>query len=125
MGTERQSKLTQYGVGKKEWEALAEGNDLNVYLACDSDTTSTSCDEVNYMLRNKRKIKKIVKGVQIRKALGLNEFDSATEIDNQNNEKNSKGKDKIKKNGKNQIKKITKKRENNDIDVKVTHSKDT
>lgn len=89
--TERQRMLTQYRLGKKEWDALAERNDLSVYLACDSDTTS-SCDSRNYTLRNKRNVKNIMKRTQIRKAFGLNKFSSSTETDIQDDNMNKKGK---------------------------------
>lgn len=65
--TEREKKLTQYGVGNEAWAAMTEGDDLRAYLASDHSSDEDSDAESNGEGGSGRKDK----GVRMRALLGL------------------------------------------------------
>ena len=66
--TEREKKLTQYGVGNEAWAAMTEGDDLRAYLASDHSSDEDSDEESNGGGRKD-------KGARMRALLGLGSDD--------------------------------------------------
>ena len=66
--TEREKKLTQYGVGNEAWAAMTEGDDLRAYLASDHSSDEDSDEESDGGGRKD-------KGARMRALLGLGSDD--------------------------------------------------
>lgn len=77
----RESKLTQYGIGNEAWEALQAGDDLKAYLASDNSSEEENSDEENIDEKGGR-------GTAMRRLLGLDSDDdgSSTKSDGNDDE---------------------------------------
>ena len=69
--TEREKKLTQYGIGNEAWAAITEGDDLRAYLASDHSSDEDSDAESDGEGGGGRKDK----GARMRALLGLGSDD--------------------------------------------------
>jgi len=69
----RESKLTQYGVGNEAWEALQAGDDLKAYLASDNSSDEENSDEEGVG-------EKKGKGTAMRRLLGLDSDDDGNSV---------------------------------------------
>eukprot|EP00814_Leptocylindrus_danicus_P006457 CAMPEP_0116034256 /NCGR_PEP_ID=MMETSP0321-20121206/19492_1 /TAXON_ID=163516 /ORGANISM="Leptocylindrus danicus var. danicus, Strain B650" /LENGTH=793 /DNA_ID=CAMNT_0003510519 /DNA_START=12 /DNA_END=2389 /DNA_ORIENTATION=- len=69
----RESKLTQYGVGNEAWEALQAGDDLKAYLASDNSSDGENSDEEGVDEKNG-------KGTAMRRLLGLDSDDDGNSV---------------------------------------------
>ena len=67
--SEREAKLTRYGMGKESWEAMATGDDIGVYLA--TSDVSSSEDESEGEKKSGKEGKKRGKADKMRAMLGL------------------------------------------------------
>ncbi|EED92817.1 predicted protein [Thalassiosira pseudonana CCMP1335] len=74
--TEREKRLTRYGMGKDAWSAMAEGDDIKFYLASDnSSADDASSSDENIIEEAPTKVKTKQKSANMRAMLGLGESD--------------------------------------------------
>eukprot|EP01082_Thalassiosira_pseudonana_P014061 g12308.t1 g12308 contig6:1665251-1667103(-) len=74
--TEREKRLTRYGMGKDAWSAMAEGDDIKFYLASDnSSADDASSSDENIVEEAPTKVKTKQKSANMRAMLGLGESD--------------------------------------------------
>ena len=91
---QRDKKLTQWGMGKDAWHAMAEGDDIKFYLASDHSSADEEGDSESEEEAKGRKQTK-QKAANMRSLLGLADSDEDEKVDNSSEDNASSSEDEV------------------------------